>query len=479
MYSNALLPNRMTQKNLDPFMPYDKSDEKSIMRRAAKLKDHSLNDLIEYGETIIGGTNTKGVFGQVVEEGYFLIKNNNSPLPDFQDAGIELKVTPMKNTKKGLISKERLVLGQIDYDEVPERHFDIFLRKDSHILIVFYLWEENKDIFDYKFLKAVDWRPTPEELRMIREDWDIIEGYVMRGEAHLLSERHTKYLAACTKGVGHGKDMRSQPFSLEPAKQRALSFKASFMTELFHSHVDVGETLIGRTPEYDSMSIFHGEWRLGETFEEHVLHMLDRFNGKTCSQIEMELGVNLSSSSKQYYRMLVLSMFGVTGKKHIKEFVEANISIKTVRIKLTGRPKESTSFPAFKSEELVRQTWESCDFFDQLDREQFIPVFQFNTTHPEDEDRKSLVFKGAFFWYVPDDDMEVIKGVWEDTKQKILEERFDDFVKASDGRIAHVRPHGKNSEDVDTYNGKRFVKKSFWLNDTYMMEVIASHLKKD
>ena len=140
----------------------------------------------------------------------------------------------MKKTSKGLVSKERLILGIINYDEVPTRHFDIFLDKDSHILIVFYLWEENTDIYDYEFLKVVDWEPTPEELRMIREDWSVIEGYVMRREAHLLSERHTKYLAACTKGVGHGKDMRSQPFSLEPAKQRALSFKASFMTELYH-----------------------------------------------------------------------------------------------------------------------------------------------------------------------------------------------------------------------------------------------------
>lgn len=461
---------------LDSDVPYDKSDTESILHHAAKLTGNTLNDMIEGGEVILGGTNTKGVFGQIVEEGYFLIENNSSPLPDFQDVGIELKVTPMRGTSKGLVSKERLVLGIIDYNEVPKKHFRIFLDKDSHILIVFYLWEENKDIRDYRFLKVVDWKPSPDELRVIREDWDIIEGYVMRGEAHLLSERHTKYLAACTKGMGHGKDMRTQPFSTELAKQRALSFKASFMTSLYHSHPDVGEMLVCDEPD-DSASILQGGWILGESFEEHVIHKLDRFVGRTCGEIEKELGVDLSSRSKQYYYMLVLSMFGVTGKKRIKEFVEAGITIKTVRIKTTGRPKESTSFPAFKSEELVKQSWETSDFFEQIDHEFFIPVFQFNTTHPEAEERKSLVFRGAFFWYVPDDDMEVIRGVWEDTKQKILEERFDDFVKASDRRIAHVRPHGKDSNDCDTYNGKKFVKKGFWFNDAYMMEVISSHLK--
>ena len=105
---------------------------------------------------------------------------------------------------------------------------------------------------------------------MIREDWDIIEGYVMRGEAHLLSERHTKYLTANTKGVGHGRDLRSQPFSDVPAKQRALSFKASFMTSLYHTHKDINDLMKTIEPT-DIASILHGEWSDDETFEEHIV----------------------------------------------------------------------------------------------------------------------------------------------------------------------------------------------------------------
>jgi len=467
----------MTQKKLDSLKIYDKSDETSIMSRAARLKGRSLNDFIECGETIIGGTNTKGVFGQIVEEGYFQIENNSSPLPDFQEAGIELKVTPMKKTRKGLVSKERLILGIINYDEVPKRHFEIFLDKDSHILIVFYLWEEDKDIFEYKFLKAVDWRPTPEELRMIREDWDIIEGYIMRGEAHYLSERHTKLLAACTKGAGHGRDMRSQPFSDVLAKQRALSFKASFMTELFHTHADVGELMIDSMPETESNSILSEEWSLDETFEEHVTHIFDKFIGMTCAQIEGILGVELKDSSKQYYYMLTLAMMGVIKKHSIKEFNEAGISIKTIRLKTNGKPKESMSFPAFKYEEIVKQTWETSDFYSQIDHEFFFSVFQFNSDDPSKEDRKELRFKGAFFWYVPDKDFDTIQKVWEDTRQKVLEERFDDFIRASDGRISHVRPHGRDSKDTYPYNGKDIVKKSFWFNDSYVRKVVRGHFK--
>lgn len=464
----------MTQKKLDPFMPYDKSDEESILRRAAKLTGKTLNNMIEYGETVIGGTNTKGYFGQIVEEGYFQIENNNSPLPDFQDAGIELKVTPMRKIGKGLVSKERLILGIINYDEVPTRRFNIFLDKDSHILIVFYLWEENKDIMEYEFLKVVDWKPTPEELRMIKEDWDVIEGYIMRGEAHLLSERHTKYLAACTKGAGHGKDMRSQPFSIEPAKQRALSFKASFMTDLFYSHADVGEVLIDTVPETES--IIHGSWSEKETFEEHILSYYRPFVGMTCGEIEIKLGIDLDDSSKQYYSTLAMAMAGIQKKKRIKEFEQAGIMMKTIRTMQNGKPKESMSFRYIRFEEMVDQTWEESDFYDDLDHEFFSPVFGF-TADPSKQSRKELKFRGAFFWTVPDEDFEVIKSVWEDTRQKVENDDFDHFIGMKDNPISHIRPHARNSLDVTDYYGRKVKKVSFWLKDTYIEGIIDKHLK--
>lgn len=474
MYSDHDMWIGMTQKKLEPFMPYDKTDQDSILRRASRLTGNTLRDFIEIGEEVIGGTHTKGRLGQIVEEGYFDLDNNSSPLPDFRDAGIELKVTPMKKVGSGLVSKERLILGIINYDEVPKRHFKIFTDKDSHILIVFYLWEEGTDILDYEFLKVVDWRPTDEEWRMIRDDWDVIEGYIMRGEAHLLSEKHTKYLAACTKGVGHGGDMRSQPFSIEPAKQRALSFKASFMTQLYHSHVDVGEILIDEVQ--DSTSILHGEWSLEETFEEHIVKYYNKFVGLTCYEIEQELNLDLDDSSKQYYSTLSMAMAGVTGKKHIKEFEEAGIIIKTIRTYRNGKPKESMSFPYIRFDEIVEQEWQDSDFFDQLDHEFFSPVFSFTSNDTKSQSRKDLVFKGAFFWTISDEDMPVIESVWSDTKQKVLRGDFDHFISMSDNPIAHIRPHARNSLDTVTYGGRKVKKVSFWLKDTYIQEIIKKNL---
>ena len=459
-------------------LPYDWDDEESVLRYAARLSKRRLSDFVEIGQEVIGNTRTKGVFGQTVEREYFGMSPNNSSKPDFDSIGTELKIAPIKVVSDRFESKERMIIGVIDYNRVPEMGFRMFTDKGSHILILFYRWEEDTDIYDYEFLKVVDWKPSEMDLRVIKEDWDIIEGYVMRGEAHLLSERHTKYLAANTKGVGHGRNMRAQPFSDTPAKQRSLSFKASYVTSIFHTYPDINEVLSkkdGMVPAYDG-SIFTGLWEEGVGFEEYVLGHLNRFSGMTCQGIESELDIDIDSKSKQYYHKLVMAMFGLPNKRYVRELAQANISIKTIRIKLNGMPKESMSFPAFKYEEIVEQTWESSDLYEQMDHEFLFTVFGFNTNHPEKEDRKSLTFKGAFFWSLPDEDFDVIKGVWEDTREKVIEERFDDFVRSSEGRISHVRPHAQNKDDTYPYRGKELIKKSFWFNNTYLKDIIRKNL---
>lgn len=451
-------------------MPYNDTDLDSIIRYAGELTGKTMSEVLDLESDIIGGARAKGKFGQLVEKGYFLIENNNDAVPDFEEVGLELKVTPVIKGKGGYRSKERLVLGIIDYNKVPEKGFDIFLDKNSHILIIFYEWTKDTDISKYRILKVVDWKPSEEELRIIHEDWDVIQGFVERGEAHLLSERYTRFLAANTKGAGHGKDLRTQPFSDIPAVQRSLSFKSSFMTTMFNTCPDIGEALI---TENGYGSVFHGEWDPDISFTDYVLEKFDRFRGMTCREIESILGVNISDSSYQYYNMLAMAMFGIVGKKHVKEFEEANIYMKTIRIKLNGTPKESMSFPAFDPETLVKQTWNNSDFYSQLDHEFLFPVFGFRTRDPDDESRKDLEFLGAFFWCVPENDMEIIEGVWSDTKEKLLDDRTD-FVKIRDKRISHVRPHDKKKKF--NKNGKEITSKCFWFNSMYLKEVVKKGL---
>jgi len=88
----------------------------------------------------------KGGLGQLVEERYFHYKCNNKSKPDFEEAGVELKVTPYKEDKKGRkTAKERLVITMIDYHEVPKEIFETshVWQKSRLILLVYYLFRKD------------------------------------------------------------------------------------------------------------------------------------------------------------------------------------------------------------------------------------------------------------------------------------------------------------------------------------------------
>ena len=460
-------------------LPYDITDEESILDYAGKLSGKTLREALgeihldtKFDDGILGDLHYKGYFGQILERGYFLIENNNLPEPDFIDVGIELKSAPLKNIPgKGLVSKERMVLGIIDYNEVPRQRFAIFSKKNSRILIVFFEWIKDQPILEYRIRKVVDWTPTPEELRVIKEDWETIEKFIMKGEAHLLSERHTKFLAACRKGTGGEEDLRDQPFSDIKAKQRALSFKSSFVNSIYHNHEDVNQRHISGQILLDGGESVLSSWPEGVTFEEHVIGHFKKFRGLTCEEIERSLGIELNDKAKSYYSSLTLRMLGVTGKR-VVEFEQAGIKMKTIRLTLNGKPKESMSFPAFKYEKIAEQEWEDSDFYQQIDHRFLFVVFRFQTNKPGDEPRRSLIFDTAFFWSMPEEDLDVIKWVWMDTREKVLHEDFDHFIGSSNGRLVHVRPHAQNRDDTYPFNGKEYTKRGFWFNDSYVQRII-------
>ena len=104
-------------------LAYDKADRYSIEAYALKLKDKSLRQVrpdVNYTEHRAN----KGSFGQLTEEIYFNYKPNNNALPDFPEAGVELKTSPIKHNKKRFAAKERLVLNTINYLDEYDRAFE-------------------------------------------------------------------------------------------------------------------------------------------------------------------------------------------------------------------------------------------------------------------------------------------------------------------------------------------------------------------
>lgn len=458
----------MTFMNFE--LPYNIYSPKSIENYAKKLVDKSTRNILPEDYKNYKG---KGGIGQLLEKYYFMYNPNSINGPDFEEAGVELKTSPFKINKNGkYTAKERLVLNIINYKEVYKEKFETstFWNKNKLILLVLYLYDKDVNKLDYKF-KFVDLFQIPEEdLKIIKDDWQTIVNKIKNGQAHKLSESDTNYLAACTKGASKN-STRRQPFSDEPAKQRAFSLKSSYMTYILNNYILKGKKT------YNESIIKENSLLKNTTFEQYVIDKINKNKGKTIDELASEYSVEAKPTSKNYTSVVALAMLGVR-TKNSKEFEKANIKVKTIRINKKGTINESMSFPAFKFNEIIKEQWKTSQL-----REMFLNTRYLFVIYKFDDNNKLKLEKGMF-WNIPYDDLEVeVKKVWKKTVETIKsgikivkkegKKEINNLPGPKENRVAHVRPHGKNK--MDTYplpGGEKFTKQCFWLNKSYILDQI-------
>ena len=93
------------------FEQYDSSDPKSIEEYAKKLIGHSFKEIALFDhvemheddivETSYGQKTRKGGLGNFLEEQYFGYRANSVSKADFEEAGVELKVSPFEKNNDG------------------------------------------------------------------------------------------------------------------------------------------------------------------------------------------------------------------------------------------------------------------------------------------------------------------------------------------------------------------------------------------
>jgi DNA mismatch repair protein MutH len=438
---------------------YDITDPESIEQFAKRLLNKCLSDFLNEKETqkaIDFNIKSKGGLGNLIEELYFQYKPNPCPEPDFKEAGVELKVTPLKRLKsKQLRPKERLVLGIINYMNLVHEEWEtsFFLKKNKLLLLMMYLYEEKVFFLDYVFLIITLWSYSEHDLRIIREDWEKIRDKVKAGKAHEISEGDTLYLGACTKGVDSSSE-RKQPFSPLPAKQRAFSLKPTYLRQIINREKGEG---------YEELTDFY---KTDLRFEDYILQKFQPYIGKTIDDIHKSLEVDFNPNSKAYAVEISKAILGVHRKKNIAEFDKANIVMKTIRLRKNGTPKEDMSFPAFKYTEIIKQEWEDSEFYDKISKKFFFVVFKFG------EDDK-LYLRKVMFWNMNNKDLAEAERVWRETAKSIKANDYDNLPLKKFSDVSHVRPHGKNKKDVyPTPQGGYDTKKCMWLNAGYIKKVI-------
>lgn len=456
-------------------LPYNPKNKKSVIDYAQLLKGKTLRQVCD--SSIIKHNYTgKGNFGQILEKFYFGYNPNSKSEADFFEIGMELKSSPLKQLKNNEYrSKERLVLSIIDYLKIIDQSFEEsdFWKKNSNILLIFYLHQSGFDILDYLIKLVDEWNFTNTDLEIIKKDWELIKQKIIEGKAHELSEGDTFYLGACTKGA-NANSTRKQPFSNIPAKQRAYSLKQGYVNHIIASIANEPTEIYGKLIPSAAVA-------KKMTIEEIVISKFKPYYGKTIEQIIALTGVKINTTAKSFYANLTKAILGIELHKEIEEFEKAEIRVKTVRLKENNLPKEDVSFPNFKYEEIVNEEWDESNFKDILEHKFLFVFFQF--------ENKKLVLRKVKFWNMPYADILQAEKVWEETKKivskgKIVREvikgiRYTNFPDKSFNTVSHVRPHALNA--ADTYplptkdkltKAKEYTKHCFWLNNTYVRDEI-------
>ncbi|WP_336071078.1 Sau3AI family type II restriction endonuclease [Mesoflavibacter sp. CH_XMU1404-2] len=454
----------------------------SIIEFAKKLKGQSLKQAC--GEEIEKHNyKGKGNFGQILEKFYFGYEPNSDAEPDFKEAGIELKSSPLKTLKNGdFRSKERLVLNIINYLEVHKEEFEnsSFWKKNAHLLLVFYLHDKDSDLLDYLIKLVDDWQYPNEDLKVIKHDWETINQKIKDGKAHELSEGDTFYLGACTKGSTALKSYRDQPFNDEKAKQRAYSLKQGYVNHIIANIAQEETAVYGKIIEQPEIL------DVVQSIEDVVISKFQPFYGKSAEQIEQELGIELNNKAKSYYANLTKAMLGIELDKKIEEFEKADIQVKTIRVEQNNRIEQSVSFPAFDFVQIYNESWRESELKD-LTEKKFLFLFFKNNGN-------EYVFDKVKFWNMPFADRNEVRRVWLRTK-KIIQtgeiikgyktdkngkvSRQLNFPKKTESYVWHVRPHGQTALDTKPLpvmeketKEMSFTKQCFWMNWDYLRDEI-------
>lgn len=425
----------------------------------------------------------KGRLGQLVENSFFMYENNSKKEADFENLGIELKVAPIKKgipkpnssilrDRKGIKAKERITISMINYRSLVHEVWDVAtVKKKLKLLLMFYLYEKNKMVEDYKFEIIEYWEPSNEDLNVICSDWHFIQQKIASGNAHLISEGDTMYLGAATKGANASVKVK-QPFSDTLASPRAFSLKVRYVDAII-------EELLNKQYMYQS-STYHKSLTLNTNPFSFIYNAFNDYAGLTLDVISQKECILVNRKAKHCFNMFFLAIIDQligSKKKRVEVLTKANIEMKIIVLNPNGVPKESMSFEQIDFDELSEEKWESSKIREKFENiKHFWVVLRAKRDYSRQSDLKldELTFESAFYWNMPIDDLEGdYKRLWLDTQEKIRLGNFDNFIKASENRVGHIRPKARNSSDlVKTKNFGLVKKKCFWLNNHYISEEI-------
>lgn len=438
---------------------------------------NSIPELLDYTENIKGktfeeidsenllknkkGKKNKGILGHIVETGFYKYPINSNPQADFDEIGVELKVTGYVKTKTGkLRAKERVSLSKINYFEIVNEDFEFskLISKNKKILFIWYLYEKNKDMKDFLITHYQLYDMSQDE-EIIKYDFDLIKEKVKNRLAHNLSEGDTSLLGAATKAAT-SKDRTKQPYSSILAKPRVFSLKNSYMTSILNNKNSIA-----------NYSKF-------KNIEEYVYSKLKPYFGKNQLQILKEL------TGETYYEKIPknlnkrISDILIGKDKELAEkddlFKKTSYIIKNLPVTIENKPRERMSFRTLKLSEF-EDDWEDS-YWKRYFEETALIVICYKEPHKNSRngerilnDVKKITFN--------DEDLQSFKTTYNLIKKCIEESDLSllPTPNSFDGQKLVIAPKGNKGDDAyNNFLKNDKTKTSFMLTKELLAEKLDS-----
>jgi len=430
----------------------------------------------------------KGIVGQILEA---LIGSapNSDPNPDVKNINVELKVLPLRKISNKIQPKERSKIKSLNYNKIVDEEWNSADVKKKIEKILFLLYEQPigktyKDWREFIFKGTLFYELQNESENIVQEDWEGIKYKVKYEIADQLSEGDSKILGACTSGSGKLVKYGNN----KEAKQRSYSLKQSYLKVYYNQNK--------KKIKYSSLNL-----NKEVSIQSYVISELNKeLKDKKLIDIVDKHKVDFSKTAKSGFSLLINRILKIEDKKRILELEENGITIKTIPVNKDNKPWEAMSFPKFSLIDLIEEEWNGeneSDFKNIINQGFiFIPVIKEKEKYIVNgklkyryKNWKTWKIGKSVFWQVNEQELFTINKEWEKAKDivkngiKVNEVKYgkgtrqeNNLLKSSDTEIIHIRPHAKNSKDIDKpyfeFSKIKISWQSFWFNKSFTEKIM-------
>lgn len=435
--------------------------EEELLEYTSKIKGKTFKEIDS--ERLLENSSLnrrKGILGQIVETGFYKYPLNNDSKADFEELGIELKVSGYIRNKNGsLRAKERLILSKINFNEIINETFESshVLGKCEKMLIIWYEYDKQKEAKDF-IITDYQLYNMNHDKKIFENDFEIIKGKVLDGKAHELSEGDTSYLGACTKARTSA-DRTTQPFSNVLPKPRAFSLKNAYMTAILRLNIETQRTL--------TFSNF-------TTVEGYIIDKLKPYFGKTQKQILKEITgkETIEPIPKDINKKISNILIGKDQELPQKDelFTKTSFVIKNIPIQENGKPRERMSFRTLKLSEFEEE-WENSFWKNYFEEITIITI-----TYQEVDKSKNgnRILKGVKKISFDETDLDAFEKTYNQIKLTIEKQDINLLPTSTNGfkdLTLQIAPKGSKGDDAyNNFLKKDSTKVCFMLNKKLIYE---------